>query len=151
MRRSAFTMIELVFVIVIIAILAVIAIPKLSATRDDAKVARMSQMISTAASEIASYAVAKGTIEDDLSVMSKSIEALVNMGEATVDSNNKSANFIMGTDTDCIVMKVDDGNLDANLTVTVDHTPASSLCATLGDMFDESEYPIPLRGQRIAN
>ena len=151
MRRSAFTMIELIFVIVILAILAVVAIPKLSATRDDAKIARMTQMISTAASEIASFAVAKGAIEDDLSLMSKSIESLINMGDASVDTTDKSADFAMGTDTDCIVMKVNDGNLDANLTVEVKAFPASNLCETLTHRFDTSEYPIPLRGQRIAN
>ena len=36
--KNAFTMIELIFVIVILGILAAVAIPKLSATRDDAKV-----------------------------------------------------------------------------------------------------------------
>jgi len=36
--KKAFTMIELIFVIVIIGVLAAIAIPKLSATRDDAKI-----------------------------------------------------------------------------------------------------------------
>jgi len=39
-NRQAFTMIELVFVIVIIGILAAIAIPKLAATRDDAIIAK---------------------------------------------------------------------------------------------------------------
>jgi general secretion pathway protein G len=40
MKRFAFTMIELVFVIVILGILAAIAIPKFAATRDDAQVAK---------------------------------------------------------------------------------------------------------------
>lgn len=38
--KNAFTMIELIFVIVIIGILASVAIPRLSATRDDAKIAK---------------------------------------------------------------------------------------------------------------
>lgn len=40
MKRNAFTMLELVFVIVVIGILASIAIPKLGATRDDAQIAK---------------------------------------------------------------------------------------------------------------
>jgi general secretion pathway protein G len=39
-KRNAFTMIELVFVIVVIGILAAIAIPKFAATRDDAQMAK---------------------------------------------------------------------------------------------------------------
>ncbi len=39
-KRSAFTMIELVFVIVVIGILAAIAVPKMAATRDDAVVSK---------------------------------------------------------------------------------------------------------------
>ncbi len=40
MKRFAFTMIELVFVIVVLGILAAIAIPRLAATRDDAEITK---------------------------------------------------------------------------------------------------------------
>ncbi len=39
-KRSAFTMIELIFVIVILGVLAAVAIPKLAATRTDAKISK---------------------------------------------------------------------------------------------------------------
>jgi general secretion pathway protein G len=40
MKRTAFTMIELVFVIVVLGILAAIAVPRFAATRDDAQIAK---------------------------------------------------------------------------------------------------------------
>jgi len=44
-RKSAFTMIELVFVIVIIGILASVAVPKLAATRDDAEITKARTLV----------------------------------------------------------------------------------------------------------
>lgn len=50
--RKAFTMIELVFVIVILGILAAIAVPKFAATRDDAKIAKTRSTIAAVRSGI---------------------------------------------------------------------------------------------------
>ena len=58
--KNAFTMIELIFVIVIIGILAAIAIPKLLATRNDAQTAALATQIKEGTKELISYYVSQG-------------------------------------------------------------------------------------------
>jgi prepilin-type N-terminal cleavage/methylation domain-containing protein len=60
MKRSGFTMIELIFVIVILGILAAVAIPRLAATRDDAKISRVSADASTLVTDLGAYYTAQG-------------------------------------------------------------------------------------------
>ena len=51
--KSAFSMIELVFVIVIIGILAAVAIPRLAATRDDAELTKARTLVASVRNALA--------------------------------------------------------------------------------------------------
>ena len=68
--RKAFTMIELIFVIVILSIIAVVAVPRLAATRDDAEIAKTATNIQTLIADLGSYYTSQGEFASDVSKMS---------------------------------------------------------------------------------
>jgi len=145
--KKAFTMIELIFVIVILGILAGVAIPKLSATRSDAEVSKIAQNIMTGAAEIASYAMANATTEDNLKIMSNAIATLEDSGNAALST--KTAVISIGGVLDCLTLKVSSGATDDNLTIFLGTAGGDNKCLALQSAVDVAKYPMKLRGQSV--
>jgi general secretion pathway protein G len=94
--RKAFTMIELIFIIVIIGILAAVAMPRLAATRDDAKVSKCIQDISVLIGDMHSFYTSRGDFEDPANPGTSNFSAITNvklMSGATIDIDGNNGNF----------------------------------------------------------
>ena len=131
MRRSGFTMIELIFVIVILGILAAVAIPKLTATRDDAKISKGASEIATAIQDIGAYYTAKGSFST-MSDMTSVKFYTTSGGSTAADSTNLAGNTVyynVGS-TGCISFA--GTSTDGNLTVA-DLSGSTAVCQGIAD------------------
>lgn len=141
-------MIELIFVIVIIGILAAIAVPKLLATRDDARISERASNITNAANEIAAYAVSQGTANINIQTASNVVQSMIDRQVATLDANGV-LNIKMNSITDCLKMKIDGNGNDANLTITYGNAGSDRLCKALQKIVDSEQHQIPIHGRYV--
>lgn len=147
MKRNAFTMIELIFVIVILGILAAVAIPRISATRDDALTVKIAQNVMNGASEIAAYATSNGTVLSDLTAMSNGMKALVESSGATNGTSTVTVPY--GNVSDCITIEIVTTGGTDTLMITQGSAGTDTKCLQLHNIIDTSNYPMVLRGTEI--
>lgn len=128
--KRAFTMIELIFVIVIVGILAASAIPMLSATRDDAGSAKTLSNLSTMISDVTSNYTAQNKFAANIDQMTNVTGVTLGKGgTATLSELNTKPvsandtlkaifNFKVGKDSDCVLVSfIKNDQQDVNLYV----------------------------------
>ena len=130
--KKAFTMVEIIFVIVVLGILASIGLTRLSATRDDAEVATSVQKLSHLISDIGSYYTANGTYDTNLSSMTNVILVDSSNNIFTGNLMTTPAYFANSARTKlCFKIVLNDSN--GTLTVR-DENEGSSYCRALSKM-----------------
>ena len=147
--KKAFTMVELIFVIVIIGILAAVAVPRLAATRDDALIAKNSQYIMGIMTEISSYIIAKGESKPDLSEMSSLIETLKSQNKVLINSATQSAKIKIGEDSSCITVDLNSTSTTELLQTIFSNATTDRICHQVQEFIKEKDYPLVLRGRLI--
>ena len=111
--KKAFTLIEIIFVIVILGILAAVAIPKLMATRVDANRAKLLEDIRNATKEVVTYYTANGG-EVDFNKIGNDNETIVNkllnQGWVEIESSTKAYVYSDNINKRVCLTYITDGN-----------------------------------------
>lgn len=111
-EKKAFTMIELIFVIVILGILASVALPRLAATRDDARAVGVKSDIGTILNAVPAWYMS----QQEASI----INALsLNTAVWIQQGNNIDYLWLDSGDQPCIQIRIVDANATAILDATI--------------------------------
>ena len=146
--KKAFTMIELIFIIVIIGLLASVALPKLMATRDDAEVSQRMHGITSATNEIAAYIVSSGRVVASLADMSQILKSYIDSGQASSDAD-KDVKIKVGDQADCMGIKIETNTSTEVIKLYYPSSTDDEICETLRSQIKMEDYPMVVRGQSI--
>ena len=149
-EKKAFTMIELIFVIVIIGILASVAIPRLAVTRDDAKVSILAKAIQSVKAEIATSILASNKIPTTTEEMKQLSNTLNELSDFVV-VNNQVINII---DTDnasqvCKILTIDNSDVTSVKLVLTDGAGTSAICKGLQKLIPNNNTGITIAGNIV--
>ena len=122
--RSAFTMIELVFVIVVLGILASIAVPRLVATKDDASAVTSATLLKDTIVQLTAYYTINGKLPTGDLKSQSNLEQLTPTYKKSLDKNEawiKCLNITLTSDS----IEINDANIqDEPLCATLVKIPA---------------------------
>ena len=130
--KNAFTLIEVVFIILIIGILAMVAIPRLSATYDDAKVSVALNDIGTLINDLSTYYTSFDTYSPNLNDMTNIDDINYTVPWSNVLQSGVFVYYTLDNNLNlepCISFSIQ--NRDGNLTLSAIPNPIGDICKTL--------------------
>ncbi len=140
--KKSFTMIELIFVIVILGILAAVAIPKLIATRDDARTVALATQIKAGTKELISYYTSQGgeiNFSKFPTTSQVALNELIDRGWMEVKSDTKAVFYDdRNTKTVCLIYTTNGEQFE----VEQNTTNNSTLCKDIKRIIKDRNYSV---------
>lgn len=97
--KKAFTVLELIFVIIILGILAAIALPKLGTSKDEAMISKTLSNLKTTINDFTQYALKNDTLANTSNM--SNVDDLENVDLSTINGT-ANVNFRVGSDENCL-------------------------------------------------